>query len=115
MTGTQGRILGGFGGRGPPGLQKGRQKKEKGKGKKEREREEEEKKGEERKRKERVDKNKKRKEKRIKKSKSTEREGCHAVSCVSRGSREKKLQGRQIDGERWKITEHCQTYFICGI
>ena len=61
---NQGRILGGFGGRGPSGLRKGRQKKKK----KERERKrggekKEEKKGEERKRKERDDKNKKGKKK----------------------------------------------------
>ena len=91
--------MGGFGGRGPPGLRKGHQKKVKGK--QEREREKRGKKGEERKRKERGDKNKKRKEKRIKKSKSTEREGRHAVLSVSRGSRE-KTSGRQIDGERKK-------------
>ena len=35
----------------------------------------------------------------MKKSKSTEREGRHAVSCVSRGSREKNFRGAKLTGK----------------
>ena len=90
----QGRILGGaLGARAPRGHQRGAKKKEKkGKGKKER--------GEKRgKRGKEGNKKEKREQKRKKKVKSIWREGCHAVSSASRGSREENVRGAKLTGK----------------
>ena len=90
-------LGGGFGGPGPPGSPKGRQKEGKRKGK-ERERgeksEKEEKKGIRKKKGRKREQERKKKER--KKVKSIWREGRHAVSNASRGSRKENVRGAKL-------------------
>ena len=95
---TQGRILGGLWGPGPPGVTKGAPKRKKEeKEKKERG----EKRGKEGNKKEkREERGSKKEKKERKKVKSIWREGRHAVSSASRGSREENVRGAKLTEKR---------------
>ena len=107
-----GAYLGGFGGPGSPGSQKGRQKERKKERKRNGEREKGRKKRKRRKKSRKNERNRGQ-ERKIKVSEHDERGDMQFQAQA--GLKGRRLQGRSIDGEKENKLLNCQTYFPFGL